>query len=73
MDNDRTLTIKGEGMARGQEVKIKEIPLNKIKLGLDEMELGVALHSLGDDLLQNKISFDSAPSVEEPADESDLH
>ncbi len=40
--------------------------------GLDEHELGVALHSLGDDLLQDRIAFDSAPAVEEPADE-DLH
>ncbi len=32
-DEERTLTIKGEGMARGQVVVIKELPLNKIKLG----------------------------------------
>ncbi len=33
MNEERTLLIKGKGMARGQEVKIKEIPMNKIKLG----------------------------------------
>ena len=36
MNNDNeemTLFVKGEGMARGQEVKIKEIPMNKIKIG----------------------------------------
>ncbi len=32
-DEDRTLTIKGEGMARGQKIEIKELPMNKIKLG----------------------------------------
>lgn len=31
--SERTLTIKGEGMARGQTVKIKELPMNKIQLG----------------------------------------
>lgn len=31
--NERTLTIKAEGMARGQKVEIKEIPMNKIKIG----------------------------------------
>ncbi len=31
-ENDRALIIKGEGMARGQSVVIKELPLNKIKL-----------------------------------------
>ncbi len=29
----RTLTIKGEGMARGKKVEIKELPMNKIKIG----------------------------------------
>ncbi len=34
MQNEqRTLTIKGEGMARGQKVEIKELPMNKIKIG----------------------------------------
>ncbi len=33
MENERTLTVKGEGMARGQKVEIKEIPINKIKIG----------------------------------------
>ncbi len=32
-NEERTLTIKGEGMARGQKVEIKELPMNKIKLG----------------------------------------
>ncbi len=31
--NERTLTIKGEGMARGQKIEIKELPMNKIKIG----------------------------------------
>lgn len=30
--NERTLQIKGKGMARGQSVQIKELPMNKIKL-----------------------------------------
>ncbi len=33
MNEERTLTIRSEGMARGQEVKIKDIPMNKIKIG----------------------------------------
>lgn len=33
MNEERTPTVKGEGMARGQDVKIKELPMNKIKLG----------------------------------------
>lgn len=33
MNEERTLTIRSEGMARGQDVKIKEIPMNKIKIG----------------------------------------
>lgn len=32
-NEERTLTIKGEGMARGQKVEVKEIPMNKIKMG----------------------------------------
>lgn len=42
------------------------------KSGLTDHELGVALHSLGDDLLNDTISFDTAPDMEEPVDE-DLH
>lgn len=33
MNTENSITIKGEGMARGQTVVIKELPLNKIKLG----------------------------------------
>lgn len=30
--NDRTFEVKGEGMARGKKVQIKELPMNSIKL-----------------------------------------
>lgn len=33
INGSETLTISGEGMARGQKVEIKELSLNKIKLG----------------------------------------
>lgn len=32
-NTERTLVIKGEGMSRGQKVEVKELPMNKIKLG----------------------------------------
>lgn len=32
-ENERTLTIRSEGMARGQHVEVKELPMNKIKMG----------------------------------------
>ena len=43
------------------------------KSGLTDHEMAVALQSLADDMLQDKISFDSAPEMEEPDEDSELH
>ncbi len=43
------------------------------KSGLTDHELGVALNSLADDLLHDKISFDTAPNMAESEPDDDLH